>query len=134
MALNGGSIPLGATAHTPTGGSATTLSTLGSDRSGAKLLIADSAAYNLRSTLNVSVVEPAANDTYPGGFTPAKRRVARVKPITLASGEIFNNQCITEIIVHPETSAAQITELRQTGVLVLNDADFDGLWGSGSLA
>lgn len=133
MPLNTGSIALGAT-FAPTGGVATTLATLGGDRSGVKLLISDAAVFNLRSTLNVTVVEPAANDSYPGKFTPAKRRVARVKPITLSDGSIFNNQLIQEMIVHPETTAAQITELRSTGVNVLNDADFDGLWNSGSLA
>lgn len=133
MALNGGSIPLGAT-FSPTGGSATTMSTLGGDRNGAKVLINDNAVFSLRSTLNVTVVEPAANDTYPGGFTPAKRRVTRTKPITLASGDIFVNQAIVEMIVHPETTVTQIAELRSTAINIINDADFDGLWNSGSVA
>lgn len=133
MPINGGSVNLGAT-HAPTGGTAATMSVLGSDRSGAKILLNDSAAFSLRSTLNISVVEPTVNANALGGYTAAKRRVARQKPITLASGDIFVNQCIVEMIVHPETSVAQITELRSGACLVANDADFDGLWNSGSLS
>lgn len=133
MALIGGSIPLGAT-FAPTGGSATTLASLGGSGTNLKLLVSDSAAFNLRSIITASVVESVVNASYPGGFTPTKRRLARTKPITLADGSIFTNQMILEMIVHPETSDAQITELRSTAVNCLNDADFDGFWLDSALS
>jgi hypothetical protein len=131
MPMIGGSIPVGAT-FSPTGGTARTLSSLGGDRSGVKLLVEDSAAFSLRTTINVTATEGTPNSGYPGGMTPNKRRVATVVPILLADGSYFNNQVINELIVHPETSDAQIAALRSLGVNTYNDADFDGLWKQGS--
>jgi putative lipase involved disintegration of autophagic bodies len=97
-----------------------------------KLLVEDAAAYAVRTTLNVTTTESSANSGYPGGATPNKRRVATIVPILLADGSYFNNQVINEMIVHPETTDAQITALRSLGVNIYNDADFDGLWKQGS--
>jgi hypothetical protein len=38
-----------------------------------------------------------------------------------------------EVIVHPETTSVQMTELRSGGVSMFNDADLDGFYNSGSL-
>lgn len=132
MPLIGGSIPLGAT-FAPTGGSATSLVNLGNDRTGVKLLLDDGAEFSLRSQINVSVQEPSINKTYPGGYTPAKRRLVRTKPITLADGSIFVNQFIQEEIVHPETTSAQIDELLSGAACTVADADFSSFWKSGNL-
>lgn len=133
MSLIGGSIPVGAT-FAPTGGSATTLSSLGFDRSGGKLLLTDGAIPSLRSVITVSHVEASANSAYPGGYTPLKRRLARTKPITLADGSIFVNQVIIEMIMHQETTDAQVDELRSVGICVLTDTDFEAFWEDAILA
>lgn len=133
MPLIGGSIPLGAT-FAPTGGSATDLLDLGGDRTGRKLLIDDAAEFSLASVINCSKQDTQVNSSYPGGYTPLKRRAARLKPITLADGSVFTNQIISELIVHPETTAAQITELLSTQVNILNDADFDDFWKDGVMS
>lgn len=132
MPLNGGSIPLGAT-YTPVGGTATSLSRLKNGDSSTKLLIVDAATFSLRSTIDASVVEPVANSTLPGGYSPRKMRISRKKPITLADGTVYTNQVNIEIIAHPETTSVQMAELRSTGINVLNDTDFDNFYNTGSL-
>lgn len=133
MSLINGSIPLGAT-FAPTGGAATSLVSLGADRAGVRLLIDDGAAFNLRSLIDVSVVEPSVNASSPGGYSAARRKANRLKPKTLADGSTFVNQLQMTLIVHPETTDAEIVELLSTGVNVLNDSDTLPFWQNGSLA
>lgn len=131
MALIGGSIPVGAT-FAPTGGTARTLSDLGGDRVGRKLLVEDGAAFNLRTTIDVSATDGIPNSGYPGGMTPNKRRVSIKVPMTVADGSTFLRQLNIELIDHVESTTSDITALRSLGVNVLNDSDFDGLWNQGS--
>jgi hypothetical protein len=131
--INGGSIPLGAT-FAPSGGTATTISSLGGDSSssGIKFLVEDSAAYAERSIIQVSTVEASVNSGYPGGMTPNKRRTSYKISRQLADGSYFTDQVNIEIIAHPETTVSEITGLRSAGCNMLNDSDFDGLWNYGS--
>jgi len=131
MALVGGSIPVGAT-FAPTGGTARTLKSLGSDKSSIKLLVDDSSAYNVRTTIDVSTVEAAANASYPGGQTPNKRRASMKVPRVLADGTVFTDSISIELIAHPETSSANITAMLSGGINMLNDSDFSDLWQNGS--
>jgi hypothetical protein len=132
MALNGASIPIGAT-FAPTGGSATSFLSLGGNGT-PRFLLDDSADYAVRRVLTATITEPQSNSGYPGGFTPAKRRLALTAPRVLADGSVFTDQVIVEMIVHPETSDADITALRSDIVNIVNDADFDSLWEDGSTA
>jgi hypothetical protein len=133
MSLIGGSLPIGAT-FAPTGGSATTLLDLGGTESRRKLLINDGADYALRRLINVSYVEPQVNSGYPGGYTPIKRRIAMTAPITLSDSSVFVNQAIIELILHRETTDAQVDALRSDICNVTNDADFDGFFEDSSLS
>ncbi len=133
MPLIGGSLPIGAT-FAPTGGTARTLLDLGGDFTRRKLLIDDGAEFNLSRVINLSKVTPQANSGYPGGYTPVKRRVALVHPKVLADGKVFNNQRIEEIIVHPETTDAEIIALLSDGSNIDNDTDFQGFWLDGTLS
>lgn len=133
MSLIGGAIPIGAT-FAPTGGTSRTLTSLGGDRTGVKLLVNDSAAFSMRSLINCSITEPTVNSGYPGGYTPIKRRVARTKPKLLADGSIFVNQSIQEIIVHQESTDAEVTELLSTMNCIASDSDFTLFWTGSSVS
>jgi hypothetical protein len=132
MALISGSIPIGAT-FAPTGGTARTLTSLGSDQSSLKLLVNDNAAYSLRTVINVSKKEPTANAASPGGYTPMRHRINCHKPKLLADGSYFVNQIVNELVIHPETTSAEIDELLSMDASFSSDADFTTFWKTGSL-
>lgn len=132
MALVSGSIPVGAT-FAPSGGTARTLTSLGSDKTSLKLLINDSLAYNVRRVVNVSVKEPTVNAAAPGGYSPMRHRVNVHLPKTLADGSIHVNQVTLEIVAHPETVSADFDEILSIGACLCSDADFTTFWKTGSL-
>lgn len=134
MALVGGAIVVGGTFGAPSGGTSRTLVDLGGDKSSRRLLVDDSAEFRVRSLINVTNQEPTSNSGYPGGYTPAKRKIAVMKPIVLADGKVFNNQLVIEYIVHPETTGTQIDELRSVGSAVSTDSDFTAFIKTGSLS
>jgi len=131
MSLVNGSIPVGAT-FAPAGGTARTLISLGNDLSNLKLLINDAAAFIVRKLINVTVKPATPNASSPGGYTPMRHRCNYQVPILLAGGEYHVNQLNVELIVHPETSDAQKTEMLSIGSCMINDADFTTFWTTGS--
>jgi hypothetical protein len=131
MALVGGSLPIGAT-FAPTGGTARSLISLGGDRSGVELLVDDGAAYAVRTTINVATTRPQARATSPGGYTGAKRTVTAYQPKLLADGSYFVNQAGQFLIVHPETTDAEIDALLSLQGNFADDTDFTSYWKTGS--
>jgi hypothetical protein len=105
---------------------------LGFDRSGGELLVDDGAVYNIRTTIGVTNQRPQQKAASPGGFTGAKRTVTVYQPKVLADGSRFVNQLQMQIIVHPETTDAEIDSFLSLAGNIADDTDFTTFWKTGS--
>lgn len=128
MALRNASIPLGATL-TPTGGTATTLSSLGQTLSELKTYLASAGVTQLtRTAVDFSTKQPKASITAPGGFTQGRSSFKMTRPKVLANTKRTLNGISVEISTDPETSAAENLDLRITACLLLLDSELDAFW------
>lgn len=135
MALNGASVPIGAT-YAPTGGAATSLQTLRSGGDFHKLLLANSPASVVEQhILYASTVEPKVNLQAASGYTKRKVRVELALPFELAVGGVYEtDKLIVEMWTNIEADAARIALLREWLCHLGDDGDFDALFSYGSLA
>lgn len=132
MSFASASIPVGAT-FAPTGGTATSLLSLGRVGSSESFLVNDSSAFISRKLVNANVTEPRVNASSPNGYTQRRARVNIQVPITLANGKTTTNSITMELACDPETSNAQVDALHSLAINILNDSDFDAFWYSNAL-
>jgi len=133
MSLSNASIPIGAS-YSPTGGSATTLVSLGSSEGRNKLYINDGSDLILRKTCLATSKAPAPNAGSPNGYTQQRSTIVFHVPMLLANGEYTTNTVKVEISFDPEADASERAYLRELVAHVGVDADFDGLLDDGSVA
>jgi hypothetical protein len=138
MSLINGSIPVGAT-FAPTGGTARTMLDLGGDLNSRKLLIDEGLAFSLRKTLQCSVVDSKASIVTVGNtqvtkYTGLKRRLSFKLPKQLSDLSYYVNQANIELLVHPETTVAEIANYLSLLGIAVSDIDFDAFFKSSSLA
>lgn len=135
MALNGGSVNIGAT-FTPSGGTSRTLVSLGPAINGQlKLFLDDSpATLNVRKNIFCSVSEPKVSTTSPDGYTQMRSTVEVHVPFATASGAITTNKVTVTVSQSVESDAAMKTLLRELITHIGSDSDFAGLFTTGSLA
>lgn len=67
-----------------------------------------------------------------GSWSKQKTSARFVMPITLADGTIAYNVARVELEVHPEASAANLTELREMAAQLSINAGLDDLYTAGS--
>lgn len=132
MALIGASVPMGAT-WAPTGGTARTLTSLGGNSNPLRLLVNDSANYQVRNTIEASVRDAVAQAGAPGGYTAIKRQFKIHRPKVLADGSVFVQGVTITLDTHPEISDAENTSLLSQGSALLNDAETSPFMLTGSL-
>ena len=73
---------------------------------------------------------------YKGGDGLWKSQVNKTsyaQPITLADGTIHYNVARNEIAYHPQSTAAQIAELREMNAQLCKDAELNPFYGAGTL-
>jgi hypothetical protein len=68
-----------------------------------------------------------------GSWSKQKTSCRFVLPITLADGTISYNVARVEIEAHPESSSANLTELREYAAQLALDAELDDLYVAGTL-
>lgn len=132
MSFASASIPVGAT-FAPTGGSATTLLSLGRNGSAERFLLNNSAAFIDRIQFNASVVEPKVKADAPNGYTQRRARLNIQVPLTLANGKTTTNQITIELAADVEADNTDVDALHSLAINALNDVDFDSFWYSNAL-
>lgn len=134
MSLNGASIPLGGT-YSPTGGSATSLVSLGSINSnGHKLFLDEGLTALLRKSVVASAKEPTIQSSAPNGYTQRRVTFSLHSPLLLDNGEVTTNKVEVSISYDPETDASEVAGLREWLAHLGSDADFDSFFDDGSIA
>lgn len=133
MTIANASIPMGATLA-PTGGTARTLVSLGSNPGENKLFLEDGSSLILRMNILATSKLPSPNASKPNGYTQQRSTLNFQRPKLLANGNYTTNSARVEISYDPESTTAEIQELLDAVGLSTVDTDFDGLWFSGSTA
>lgn len=132
MALNNSVIKAAATSLTVTGGTDVTFKINGQSVSnGVQLHNEGQADFRIRENLTAKNRPPVAQKD--GSYTKGKRQVTLVMPKLLVSGAVTYNLWRGEMEVHPETTAAEMADLKLRGAQLMCDSDFDGFWAFGSL-
>lgn len=121
MSLNGLTILEGATCSA-TGGTAKTFSANGATVKGGVQVI-DTSVTDARVRPSITAVARTAAMDKDGKWSFEKRDIVIVRPKLLADGTVaFNSQRIITSF-HPETTAAEIAELHNSGAQLNFDAD-----------
>lgn len=133
MAIKSSSVLVGSTAVTLTGGSAHTMEQDSKVVPGG-IHVVDTAVsdFTVRPHSTFSAVSPEL--LTDGTYTKGKRKVTHVRPKRLASTAISPNLIRIQAEIHPETTAAELLELRIQAVQHIMDADFDGFWSLGTVS
>jgi len=134
MALATASIPIGAT-YTPSGGSATSLVSLGYSSEGVhKLYIDNGAALLLRKHIIATTKSPVVSPGAPNGYTQQRTNFYMKSPLLLANGNYTVNSLRVELSYDPETAAASVAFLREMLAHLGSDSDFDDFFVDASPA
>lgn len=133
MPLENASVPIGAT-YAPTGGSATTLASLGKTSDSNKLFVDDGADLILRKTCLATSKAPVPSSSAPNGYTQQRSTIVFHVPMLLANGNYTKNSVKIEVAFDPEADSSERAYLRELIAHCGVDADFDGLFDDGSVS
>lgn len=133
MPISNGSIPIGAT-YAPSGGTATSLVSLGGNLGSNQVFVDDDSPGALRKTALVTSKPFTPLASAPNGFTQRRSTVTFHVPLLLDNGKYTTNKVSIEMSYDMETDASEITLLRELIAHVGVDADFDDLFEQGSTA
>jgi hypothetical protein len=122
-----------ATGGTTTGGTAMALSSDGVDVKNG-IHVADMAEDNFLVRTNITLKTRNPQKQPDGSYSKAKRYATIVVPKEIASGEIVYNLRRLESEDHPETTAAERTNLDMLAAQVYTDSDLAAFRSNGSLA
>lgn len=124
MSLSNASVSSGATVA-PTGGSALAFS--GSGPRGNSHVIFATADTDLRTrrTITTVVREPRILASAPNGYSQARTQFTFKSPLTLDNGLVTVNKVTIEFSSDPETSQAELEEMRVIAAQICSDADFE---------
>lgn len=124
MPLNGMTLMKGSTGVTIVGGTSTAYDTDAIDvKNGIHVVDNTEANFLLRQHLTYKNKPHAQRPD--GTYSRGVRNVVLTIPILLASGKVDYNICRIQLEIVPESTAAQIGELRRQGVQSIIDPDTD---------
>jgi len=127
MSLSSASVPIGAT-YSPTGGSATSLVSMGTTLDQNKLYVDDASSLILRKTCLATVKAPTPLASAPNGYTQQRSKLVFHVPLLLDNGEYTVNTVEISMSYDPETDSSELAYLRELIAHVGVDADFNGLF------
>lgn len=87
-----------------------------------------------RRTIDFSVKEPKVSPSAPAGYTQARANTFIRAPLALDNGSSTTNTVSIGFSFDPETTQAEVLELRKLAVLAIIDSDLDGFYNNLSLA
>lgn len=132
MSLKNGSVMTGATGITVVAGSALALTTGPNQvQNGIQVIAAADTDYRIRRNATFKVKTPTLSAD--GIYSKDKLSATYVAPKILASGKTVFNLVRVEREIHPESTAAEKSELLLIGAQLLNDSDYASFWSAGSL-
>lgn len=133
MPLNGAIVMKDATGVTVTAGTGQTFVNDGAEiQNGVHLVDSGQTDYRIRRNLTFKVKQPVY-DPYRSGYSKDRKSISLVSPKILTDGTTAFNLIRIEREVHPETTAAEATDINRIAAQLLSDADFDSFWSVGSL-
>lgn len=100
-----------ATGLTPVGGTDVTYTEAGVSVPGG-INVANAAQVDFRIRENITFKNRNPTKQSDGSFSKAKRSVVHLFPKLIASGEVVYNLVRTDFEIHPETTAAEIANMR----------------------
>lgn len=133
MPLKGMIIAKNATSLTTVGGTATTFNEDGVEvKNGVHVADLAETDFTIRSNVSFRNRNPVLGSD--GKYTKGKRFINLIVPKKLADLSIAFNLCRIEFEMHPEMSAAEVTNLRLLAAQLLSDSDVTSFIEVGSLS
>jgi len=121
-----------ATSNTITGGTSATFETDGVEiKNGVHMVDTTESDFTVRP--NITIKNRAHTLLPTGIYTKGKRDVTLVIPKLLADSSLVFNLVRINLEVHPETTAAELLNLRLLGCQCFSDSDMDNFYSYGSL-
>jgi ribosome-interacting GTPase 1 len=132
MPISGMTLMLNATGGTTVGGTSTTFQEDGVEvKNGIHVSNVSQADFTIRENITFKTRNPQlASD---GTYSKAKRSISIVVPKKLADLSTSFNLVRIEVEAHPETTAAELTNLHMLGAQMFTDADVTSFLVVGSL-
>lgn len=122
-------------AFAPTGGTALTFASLGTQKDGAVVLyVPADTDFRTRRTILAKVKHPAVNASAPNGYTQARSEMTYFQPLLLTNGKVTTNKVMISMSYDVETDATEVSMLADVGAQLLTDAEFRAVFTSLSLA
>lgn len=128
MSINNAQINNGATAVTPTGGTAITLIGTGIQNNVHPAYVSEDTSLKTRRTVAFQVKAPQANSKSIGGYTQAYRKVRITFPRTLTDGSITNDELFIQLRSDISATDAELQNEVFVGAQVLADPEFAAFW------
>ena len=126
--IENASIKVAAVYTAPTGGTTTSLKSLGSNLDSHYVFLDDGAAANLQTTVSWKVNRAKPSATSPSGFTQDRVQVVLKKPKELASGAVVVNTVRFTMAVDIETSDGEVNELMLLTAQLAGKSDFASVY------
>jgi hypothetical protein len=131
MPITGLSLMKDATGGTTTAGTALAFSSDGVDVKNGVHIAAMGQDFLDRTNITLKTRNPQKQSD--GTYSKAKRYATLVAPKTIASGEVVFPLVRIEVELHPEMTAAEVTNIRMLGAQLFTDADLLSFLEDGSL-
>lgn len=111
-----------------TGGTSTSYLAKGTTLDRRTLILSDNAEYVDQVRVELRVRDPKVNLTAPNGFTQARSEVYMEFPLLLDNGKRTANSFRLLLSVDPETTDAEIAEMRAEAAQLIFQSSLDDFW------
>lgn len=132
MSVDNSTFKKGATAIAPTGGTDQTFTETGSYVQNG-INVADASVTDFRVRPSITYKNRQPSQLANGTWTKAKRTTTLVIPKIVSTGETVFDLVRIDVEAHPESSIAQVNELRFLGAQILGSAETSNFFQAGSL-
>lgn len=132
MSLNAASIPVGAS-YSPSGGSATSMVSLGQTPGENQLFLDDGSDLILRRLCTATSKPPQPSSGAPNGYTQQRLTLFWKIPLLLDNGNYTTNTVKIELRFDPETDSSERAFMRELLTHAGADADFTDFFDDGSV-
>lgn len=119
---------------TPSGGTATSLASLGNTLLEHDLFLDDGSEFIAQSGISCSIKTPKVSASAPNGYTQKRCTLLFKVPLALDNGNYTVNTVSINLAVDVETTSAEITSMLVSAAQFLTDSDFSDFWTKQSLA
>lgn len=133
MAISSASVLKDGTVST-TGGTATSLASLGNTLGQHNCYFDDGSEFLAQSNIDFTVKAPKVSATAPNGYTQARNTVLIKVPLALDNGSVTVNTVRIDFASDIEMTDAERLTMRVYAAQILSDSDFTEFWDNQSLS